>query len=285
MYDGRLNPVAVAVGKSVGKRAVLGGVLGAWLLLAGPAFAATSSLGSTSSTLLSEQSSVVAEAIKADAQDCADGTKEGTIGASINDALRIHTELAAATPNVESLFSATADCFGGLGSLFDLSGSIPSLGSIFAAAQQAVLKYAQKKVCTAVQQVSSMVTSPINQAIGKVSSGTSLADLNGLTNGLVSKGMSTLDPELGSSYHSTPAGYEATYTVDVNPFNYIQTDFGGGASTGTGTGTGTTTSSAATTSTVAPAASTSSSSTSSSTSSSSSGSASGSSGSAAGLFN
>lgn len=283
MYDGRLNPVAVAVGKSVGNRAVMGGVLGAWLLLAGPAFAATSSLGSTSSTLLSEQSSVVAEAIKADAQDCADGTKEGTIGASINDALRIHTELAAATPNVESLFSATADCFGGLGSLFDLSGSIPSLGSIFAAAQQAVLKYAQKKVCTAIQQVSSMVTSPINQAIGKVSSGTSLADLNGLTNGLVSKGMSTLDPELGSSYHSTPAGYEATYTVDVNPFNYVQTDFGGGA--GTGTGTGATTSNAATTSTVAPAASSSPSSTSSSTRSSSSGSASGSSGSAAGLFN
>ncbi|WP_274411019.1 hypothetical protein [Pseudomonas sp. NEEL19] len=257
----------------------MGSVLGAWLLLAGPAVAASSSLGATSSGLLSEQSSVVAEAIKADAQDCADGTKEGTIGASINDALRIHTELAAATPNVESLFSATADCFGGLGSLFDLSGSIPSLGSIFAAAQQAVLKYAQKKVCTAVQQVSSMVTSPINQAIGKVSSGTSLADLNGLTNGLVSKGMSTLDPELGSSYHSTPAGYEATYTVDVNPFNYVQTDFGGGTGTGTGT------SSPAATNTVAPAASTPPASTSSSTSRSTSGSGSGSSSSAAGLFN
>lgn len=281
MYNGRPNPVAAAVGKSVGKHAAMGSVLGAWLLLAGPAVAASSSLGATSSGLLSEQSSVVAEAIKADAQDCADGTKEGTIGASINDALRIHTELAAATPNVESLFSATADCFGGLGSLFDLSGSIPSLGSIFAAAQQAVLKYAQKKVCTAVQQVSSMVTSPINQAIGKVSSGTSLADLNGLTNGLVSKGMSTLDPELGSSYHSTPAGYEATYTVDVNPFNYVQTDFGGGTGTGTGTGT----SSPAATNTVAPAASAPPASTSSSTSRSTSGSGSGSSSSAAGLFN
>ena len=281
MYDGRLNPVTVAIGKSVGKRAVMGGVLGAWLLLAGPAFAATSSLGSTSSTLLSEQSSVVADAIKADAEDCAAGTKEGTIGASIGDALKIHTELAAATPNVESLFSATADCFGGLGSLFDLSGSIPSLGSIFAAAQEAVLKYAQKKVCTAIQQVSSMVTTPINQAIGKVSSGTSLADLNGLTNGLVTKGMNTIDPELGSSYHSTPAGYEATYTVDVNPFNYVQTDFGGGA----GTGTGSTTSSAAATSTVAPTPSSSSSTTSGSTSGSSSSTSSGSSGSAAGLFN
>lgn len=50
MYDGRLNPVAVAVGKSVGKRAVMGGVLGAWLLLAGPAVAATSSLGAPPAT-------------------------------------------------------------------------------------------------------------------------------------------------------------------------------------------------------------------------------------------
>ncbi|MGE8060236.1 hypothetical protein [Pseudomonas sp. NPDC089547] len=281
MYNGRLNPVAVAVGNSVGKRAILGGVLGACLLLAGPAFAATSSLGATSSSLISQQDSVVADAIKADAQDCADGTKQGTIGASISDALKIHTELASATPNVESLFSATADCFGGLSSLFDLSGSIPSLGSILASAQAAVLQYAQKKVCTAIQQVTSMVTSPINQAIGKVSSGTSLGDLNGLTNGLVSKGMTTLDPDLGGSYHNAAAGYEATYTVDVNPFNYVQTDFGGGASTGGGT----TTSSAATTNTVAPAASTSSGTSSSSTSSAPSSSSSGSSSSAAGLFN
>ena len=280
MYDGRLNPVAQAVGKSVGKRAIMGVALGTWLLLAGPAFAAISSLGATSSSLISQQDSVVADAIKADAEDCATGTKQGTIGASIGDALKIHTELASATPNVESLFSATADCFGGLGSLFDLSGSIPSLGSILASAQAAVLQYAQKKVCTAVQQVASMVTSPINQAIGKVSNGTSLGDLNGLTNGLVSKGMSSLDPDLGSSYHHAPAGFETTYTVDVNPFNYTQTNFGGG-----GTGSGTSTSSAAATSTVVPVASPPSSNSSSSASSPSTRASSGSSGSAAGLFN
>lgn len=278
MFKGRLNPVAQAIGKSVVKRAIQGTALGAWLVLAGPAFAATSSLGSTSSSLISQQDSVVADAIKADAEDCAQGTKQGTIGASISDALKIHTELASATPNVESLFSATADCFGGLSSLFDLSGSIPSLGSILASAQAAVLQYAQKKVCSAVQQVASMVTTPLNQAIGKVSSGTSLGDLNGLTNGLVSQGMSTLDPQLGSSYHNAAAGYEATYTVDVNPFNYVQTDFGGG------TGTGTTTSPAAASSAI-PTTSTSSGSTSSSTSSAPSSSSSGSSGSAAGLFN
>ena len=277
MYKGRLNPVAQAIGKSVGKRAVLGGVLGAWLVLAGPAFGATSSLGATSSSLISQQDSVVADAIKADAEDCAEGTKEGTIGASIGDALKIHTELASATPNVESLFSATADCFGGLSSLFDLSGSIPSLGSILASAQAAVLQYAQKKVCSAVQQVASMVTTPINQAIGKVSSGTSLGDLNGLTNGLVSQGMSTLDPELGSGYHNAAAGYEATYTVDVNPFNYVQTDFGGGAGAGTGTTAPASTDSVAAPASAAPAPV--------STPSASPNSNSGSSSPAAGLFN
>lgn len=280
MYNGQ-RTLGAAAGQSVGTRAALGSVLGLWLMAA-PAFAATSSLGATSSELISQQNSVVADAIKADAEDCATGQKEGSIGAAINDALLIHTELSAATPNVESLFSATADCFGGLGSLFDLSGSIPSLGAILASAQQAVLKYAQKKVCTAVQQVASMVTSPINQAIGKVSSGTSIGDLNGLTNGMVSKGMSTLDPELGASYHKPAAGYEATYTVDVNPFNYVQTDFGGG--TGAGTTPAPTTVSPAAPSTPASVPSTSSGASSSGGASSSS-SSSGSPSSAAGLFN
>jgi hypothetical protein len=219
MFEGRLNPVATAVALVANRRVIAGTVLGASLLFGGQAFAATSSL-------ISQQDSVVADSIKAEAEDCAEG-KEGTIGHSIADALKIHTELASATPNVESLFSATQDCFSGLGSLFDLSGSIPSLGSILASAQAAVLKFAQKKVCTAVQQVTTMVTTPINQAIGKVGSGGSIGDLNGLTNGLVSGGMSQLDPQLGSSYHNAAAGAQATYTVDVNPFNYVQTDFGG----------------------------------------------------------
>lgn len=222
MYEGRLNPVAAALSVLVSRQTLAVTLLGVSMALAGSANAATSSL-------ISQQDSVVAASIKADAQSCADGTKEGTIGHSIGDALKIHTELASATPNVESLFSATQDCFSGLASLFDLSGSIPSLGSIMAAAQEAVLKFAQKKVCSAVQQVTQMVTTPINQAIGTVGSGTSIGDLNGLTNGLIKGGMSTLDPQLGSSYHQAPAGATATYTVDVNPFNYVQTDFGGGS--------------------------------------------------------
>lgn len=245
MFEGRLNPVAAAVAVVASRRVIAGTVLGASLLFGGQAFAATSSL-------ISQQGSVVADSIKAEAEDCAEG-KEGTIGHSIADALKIHTELASATPNVESLFSATQDCFNGLGSLFDLSGSIPSLGSILASAQAAVLQFAQKKICTAVQQVTSMVTTPINQAIGKVSSGGSIGDLNGLANGLVGGGMSQLDPQLGSSYHAAAPGMEATYTVDVNPFNYVQTDFGGSGTGTVGSGGSTVTTPAPAT-TVTPAA-------------------------------
>lgn len=276
MFEGRISPSASRAGFVIGKRVVLGSVLGAWLVVAAPGYAATSSLGATSSTLISQQDSVVADAIKADAEDCATGTKEGTIGNSINQALAIHTELASATPNVETLFSATQDCFSGLSSLFDLSGSIPSLGSILASAQAAVLKYAQKKVCTAVQQVAGMVTTPINQAIGNVGGGTSIGDLNGMTNGLISGGMRTLDPQLGSSYHNAPAGATATYTVDVNPFNYIQTDFGGGSSAAPATQAAPM---SAPVTPVSPSPSSSSAAPSSSSGSSSSG------GSAAGLFN
>ncbi|WP_240533834.1 hypothetical protein [Aeromonas veronii] len=62
----------------------------------------------------------MADNIKADAEDCATGTKDGTIGHSIKQALDIHTELASATPNVESLFDVGSDCFSGLSQIFDL---------------------------------------------------------------------------------------------------------------------------------------------------------------------
>jgi len=220
MYEGRLNPVAATLRLLVSRQALAVTVLGATMAFVGPASA-------DSSSLISQQDSIVANSIMADAQDCADGTKEGTIGHSIGDALKIHTELASATPNVESLFSTTQNCFSGLANLFDLSSSIPSLANIIAAAQAAVLQFAQKKVCSAVQEVTQMVTSPINQAIGNVSSGTSIGGLNGLTNGLVQNGMSTLDPQLGSSYHTAAPGTSDSYSVNVNPFNSVQTDFGG----------------------------------------------------------
>lgn len=234
MFNGKLNPVAASMGRVFDKKIVTGIAIGVTVMFAGYATSQTSGLASTlssaSSTLLSQQSSVVADDIKKDAEDCATGTVDGTIGHSIGDALKIHTELASATPNVETLFDVSGDCFSGLSQIFDLSFTIPSLASILSAASSAVMQYAQKKICTAVNQVSGMVTSPINAAIGKVNGLSSFTDLNGMTNGLVSKGMSSIDPALGSEYHAPPPS--GTTTVGMNPFNSIQTDFSGSGNTG-----------------------------------------------------
>lgn len=243
MFKKRISGVAAAVNQVFDRKVAIGAALGISVAFAGYAVSAPgfgNTLVSTSSELISQQSSVVAENIKADAEDCASGSKDGTIGYSINQALQIHTELASATPNVEALFDVGSDCFSSISQIFDLSFAIPSLASIISAAQSAVLQYAQKKICTAVNQVTSMVTTPINNAIGKINGVISMADLNGMTNGLVQQGISQIDPNLGSQYHPSVTG--GTYTVGTNPFNATQTDFGGGASTGggsTGGGTGT----------------------------------------------
>lgn len=191
------------------------------------------------STNFSQQTSIVAESIKAEAAMCATGEAEGSIGNAIQNALKIHTELAAAMPNTEELFSPMQECFSGLLGAFDLSFAIPSLDSIRGAVQNALTKYATKKVCSAVQQARSMVTTPINQAISELTAGTGMGgigDLNGLSNGLIGSGLAMIDPDLGWKYASPPAGTQ--YTVDLNPFNSTPLDFGGSNGSGTGAGTG-----------------------------------------------
>ncbi|WP_251879206.1 hypothetical protein [Achromobacter sp. Marseille-Q4954] len=232
----KLTPVAVSVSHFVrsNTRFALGIAVGVSVMFAGYAVSAVSSgsgsiLGNASSQLLSQQTSVVADSIKADAEACATGTQDGSIGHSIQQAMQIHQTIAAAPVNVESLFDVNSDCFSGLNQIYDLSFSIPSLASIVGAASDAVMKYAQKKVCTAVNQVSGLVTSPINQAIDKINGMGAFGDLNGLTNGLVQQGMAHIDPNIAAGYSNNQSG--GTYTVGTNPFGSSQVDFGG--STGT----------------------------------------------------
>ena len=168
------------------------------------------------------QAAIDAE-IKKEAEKCANG-EDGTLGGAIKDAQKIHLEMASIKPNIEQLFSIDQDCFSGLSSIYDLSVTIPSLGSIIGAAQDAVVKYAQKKVCTAVKEATSMVTSPINEGIDKINSMAGLGDLNGLANGFVMSGLGKIDPELGSSYNKPPAN--TTYQ-SKNGFDTAQVSFPG----------------------------------------------------------
>ena len=186
--------------------------------------------GSSATTGVSASMAAVDAAMNQKMQDDLKNCDDVGIGASIKTAIGAHSEMASATPNVESLFDVNDSCFASVSQIIDLSFSIPSLGSILSSAQDAVLKYAQKKVCSTVGKVSGMVTSPINQAIGQWNTlGQQFTDINGMANSAVGGSMSTLDPQLGSSYK--PASAATAYSVNANAFGSNQTVFNTGAST------------------------------------------------------
>jgi hypothetical protein len=191
------------------------------------------SSGTTSSTMISQQDSVVAAAINDEATNCANGA-DGTVGGAIQTAVNVHSQLASATPAVETLFDANDSCFSGINNIFDLSFAIPSLASILSSAADAVTRYAQKKVCTAVNRTTGLVTSPINQAIGNINDLKGIANVNGMANSAISTGMSKIDPDLGKTYHPTVA--DGTYSVATQTFSTNQTTFSSNSGT-----TGTTT--------------------------------------------
>jgi hypothetical protein len=152
---------------------------------------------------------------------CAEG-EEGTQGAAINEAMKIHIELGSAQPDVEQLFELNSDCFSKLNKLYDLSYSIPSLSTIINSAQEAVLDYSKQKICTAIFESSKIVTQPINKAIDKINSKYSkYLDLNGIVNGAVQNQLSKLDADLGKDYMNGKPNSEYTIT----PFSKNQTTF------------------------------------------------------------
>ena len=183
--------------------------------------------GSGATTGVSASMAAVDAAMNQKMQDDLKNCDDVGIGASIKTAIGAHSGMASATPNVESLFDVNDQCFASVSQIIDLSFSIPSLGSILSSAQDAVLKYAQKKVCSTVGKVSGMVTSPINQAIGQWNTlGQQFTDINGMANSAVGGSMSTLDPQLGSGYK--PASAATAYSVNANAFGANQTVFSSG---------------------------------------------------------
>ena len=212
----------------------LGIVMGATLALAATAGAgqtsswfsgvfSTGGSGSASAgSALAQVDAAMAAQIKTDAENCG----EAGIGASIKTAIGAHSEMASATPNVESLFDVNDQCFASISQIADLSFAIPSLASILSAAQDAVLKYAQKKVCTAVNKVSGMVATPINQTINSINQVQGFTDINGMANSAIGGALGGIDPQLGSAYKPASTG---SYTVNANPFGASQTTFTGGS--------------------------------------------------------
>lgn len=182
--------------------------------------------GTTDTTLISQQDSVVATEINADAASCAQGAA-GTVGAAIQTAAKAHETIASATPQTGSLFDPTGASFSSISQIFDLSFAIPSLSSIVDAAEAVLTQYA-KKTWTANTSIAGLVTTPLNQAISDVNQIPGFSDINGMSGA----GMSSVDPQLGAQYQGGAS--TSNYTANTNPFNATQTTFTSGTSGTTG---------------------------------------------------
>jgi len=217
--------VAAAVSGIFDRKVVFGIAIGAVVMTAGYVIAEDfggSPLALPSSEQVSEQAAVVEENILAQAKDCAEA-KEGSLGEAIKNALDIHLTMAGSGGDTESLFDINSNCFSSLSQIADLSVFIQGgLSSIINAAASAVMQYAQKKICTAVNEVSSMVTSPINDAIGKINQITNNGNLSGLSAGLTNQVLTQIDASFVNAGSSSGGTYSAG-----NPFSSGQTDFGG----------------------------------------------------------
>lgn len=157
----------------------------------------------------------VADALKKEQADCANGA-DGTVGASIQNAMRIHTKVASTSPNVEDLFDINDACFSGLLDLFDLSVTIPSFGAIVGQVQSAMINFAKRKVCTAIQKEVNIVNGSINDMLKGVGGMQGITDLNGLTNGQVQDVLTNIDTGLGGEYNHAQG---TTYEVNTNALN------------------------------------------------------------------
>ncbi len=140
----------------------------------------TMAVAASSSTLLSQQTSAVADEIVQETVDCGNGNSG--IGKAARDAVTIHVGLAQATPRVDDLFAG--DCFASLNQLLDLSGFINAgiWSALVQAAKQFIMQWLQNRICTAIQDVTGRAFAPINSAISQLNG--LIGGLNGWSNNL-----------------------------------------------------------------------------------------------------
>lgn len=170
------------------------------------------------------QNFAIAESIREQAENCAEG-QEGTIGDAIAQAQEAHLRLASTTVNTDRYFDIENNCFSKLGNMadWDLSDTMPDFGNWWGRVQQALIRFAERRICSAVNEVVSSATESVNGAIEDVGQMRSIGDLNGLTNSMTREGLSRIDPGLGREYRNA-RGRE---TYNINVFNPDQTRFDG----------------------------------------------------------
>lgn len=169
----------------------------------------------------------IAASLRQQTELCAEGETPGTVGHAINTAVDVHTRIAATPIDTDGLFNGN-DCFDQLMDVIDLSSTVIDFSNIWASAQQALIQWAQRRVCTTVNDMANRVLEPVNNTIEAIND---MADVNGHANGAIREGMRRIDPNLGNIYRDArPAGNE-TYQLNVGG---NQQNGGGNAAQGGG---------------------------------------------------
>lgn len=214
-----------------------------------PSFAADSSTDSSSTdeklvtttvqtATANASTGEVAQDIAAAQSECADISNPNGLAAAAAAAYQDRNTIAAATPNIDKLFNIAEDggCFSALKDFPNLSVAIPSLSSIANALKTTLIKYATRKVCTAVNEALSEVIDPVNEAINKVAQNGEI-DLAGVVNtGMINKAYE-IDPDLGrvtqsaDSTEYTLSGLLTENGSDVSYSNDTTTNTSNGGTT------------------------------------------------------
>lgn len=137
-------------------------------------------------------------------EECANPDQEGTLANAQKKAIEDARKMDTAGINLDDVFKLGGNgCFDALGNFPDLSVMIPSISEIAASLKQALVDYATRKVCQAVNSALEEALSPIQDSMDKLSKRGSL-DLNGEINKEMLRKMYGIDAELGRVSQSSP---------------------------------------------------------------------------------
>lgn len=146
--------------------------------------------------LLEEQAAKAIEEANSKTQECQNS--EGGLGKQQQKDIESEQGINASTLDIDKIYEVgkSNGCFDVLNDFPDLSVNIPSLSAIFDAVTSTLLKYAQRKVCTAVNSAIEEALEPGIKALDKISDQGKI-DLTGAVDDEINKGINKIDPDIG----------------------------------------------------------------------------------------
>lgn len=146
--------------------------------------------------LLEEQAAKAIQEANSKSQECQNG--EGGLGKQQQKDMDSEQGINASTLDIDKIYSLGKGngCFDVLSDFPDLSVNIPSLSSIFDAITSTLLKYAQRKVCNAVNSAIEEALEPGIKALDKISDQGKI-DLTGAVDAEINKSTNKIDPDIG----------------------------------------------------------------------------------------